>query len=102
MSEKTFLEQLDEADDESAVRKNLAMELYGTKHAAIAKEWISPRESARDAEVTACKEAREEESLSISRKALDNSRSATRIATIAIALSTIMAMQEIIEWYSSR
>ena len=43
---------------------------------------------------------RSEESLSISRKALANSRSATVIATMAMILSTIMAIQKIIEWYS--
>lgn len=43
---------------------------------------------------------RSEESLSISRKALANSKSATVIARIAITLSTIMAVQKVIEWYS--
>ena len=43
---------------------------------------------------------RSEESLSISRKALVNSKSATVIARIAITLSTIMAIQKVIEWYS--
>ena len=41
-----------------------------------------------------------EESLSISRKALSNSRLATRIAISAIVLSIIMAIQKIIEWSS--
>jgi hypothetical protein len=45
---------------------------------------------------------RSEESLSISRKALDNSRLATRIAISAIVLSIIMATYEIIKWYSEK
>ena len=41
-----------------------------------------------------------DESVSIARKALSNSRFATNIATLAMVLSIIMAIQKIIEWYS--
>ncbi|MCK5230701.1 MAG: hypothetical protein KAR13_10580 [Desulfobulbaceae bacterium] len=53
-----------------------------------------------------CKESklrddREEETLSIARKALRSSKSATWIATSAIILSIIMAIGQIIQWYSN-
>ena len=41
-----------------------------------------------------------DESVYIARKALSNSRLATNIATMAMVLSTIMAIQKIIELYS--
>ena len=53
------------------------------------------------AEITEARlEARAEESLAISRKSLRNSELATRIAISAITLSIIMAILEIIKWYS--
>lgn len=66
-------------------------------------------------EILTRQETREEESLSISRKALtvseraneiaeiafESSRLATSIAISAIILSIIMAIKEIIEWYAS-
>jgi len=58
--------------------------------------WLAVKE----AEGKARADERSEESLSVSRKALDNSRSARRIAIGAIALSIIMAVQKLIEWYS--
>ncbi len=60
------------------------------------QEWLLLKESERAART----DAREEESLSISRKALSNSRLATRIAISAIVLSIIMAIQKLIEWSS--
>ena len=51
--------------------------------------WISVKES----------ELRDE-SVTIARKALANSQSATRLATGAIVLSIAMALQKLIEWYS--
>jgi hypothetical protein len=61
-----------------------------------ARAWLAAKEAERQMR----SDSRAEESLSISRKALSNSRLATRIAVIAITLSTIMAIQKIIEWYS--
>ena len=58
---------------------------------------LHERESASKARA----EARSEESLSISRKAFVTSRSAYRIAISAIVLSIIMAIQKLIEWFSS-
>lgn len=46
------------------------------------------------------RDARDEDSLSISRKALRNSDRATNIAISAIVLSIVMAIQKVIEWYS--
>ena len=43
-----------------------------------------------------------DESVSIARKALSNSRLATNIATLAMVLSIIMAIQKITEWYSKQ
>jgi len=44
----------------------------------------------------------EEETLSIARKALRNSERATWRSTSAIVLSIIMAIHELIKWYSNR
>jgi hypothetical protein len=55
---------------------------------SIASAWLESK-----------KVERSEETLSISRKALANSKSATVIARIAIGLSIIMAIQKFIEWY---
>ena len=55
--------------------------------------WLESKESE-------LKDEREAESLSISRSALVTSRSASRRALIAITLSTIMAIYEIIKLYS--
>ena len=82
-----------------AVAKLLAQHEYGVPGSdlrADVETWLKSKEL----EASFRKESREEESLSISRKALDNSRSATRIATSAIVLSIAMAIQKIIEWYS--
>lgn len=61
-----------------------------------AEAWLSRHESALKERA----EERSEESLRISRKALSNSSLATRIATFALILSVIMAIQKLIEWSS--
>ena len=83
--------QLD-ALDEKAVRYSLAKGEYGTPGSTsheIVLSWLASRDTERATE-----------SLSISRKALSNSRLATRIAISAIVLSIAMAIQKIIEWFS--
>lgn len=83
--------QLD-ALDEKAVRYSLAKGEYGAPGSTsyeIVLSWLASKDTERAAE-----------SLAISRKALSNSRLATRIAISAIALSIAMAIQKIIEWYS--
>lgn len=87
---------------ESEVRASMARgdwTLYPIKY-GCAVEWCRLKEEARSSAAAARAEAREEESLSISRKALSNSERATRIAISAIVLSIIMAMYEIIKWLS--
>lgn len=105
--ERTFFEQLEAADNEAEVRERLAAGLYNVRHAAIAKEFLRRREEKREAEASARAEAREEENLkiaresvAISRKALHNSRFATRIAVIAAVLSVVLAIQKLVEWYA--
>ena len=56
--------------------------------------------AAVDTWITVKESELKDESVSISRKALSNSRLATNIATMAMVLSTIMAIQKIIELYS--
>jgi hypothetical protein len=68
----------------------------------FAREWIRLKEEARAVEAAARSEARADESLSISRNALEISRSSARRSLIAIALSAAMAIYEIIKWYSSK
>ena len=64
--------------------------------------WVRAKEKEVSATAASARsEARSEESLSISRKALRNSDRATWIATSAIVLSIIMAIQKIIEWLPS-
>lgn len=92
-----------EAMGEDAVRQQVALGLAGTpgsEHNSAVLSWLKNKEDERSAAVVSRKEAREEESLSISRQALANSRLATRIAISAIGLSILMALQKIIEWYS--
>lgn len=69
---------------------------YSTEKLMLAREWLETRSVA----AAARSELRSEESLSISRMALVNSKLATRIAILAIILSIIMATYEIIKWYS--
>jgi hypothetical protein len=100
MNQRTFLEQLDAVDNEAEVRERLAAGNYNARHATLAQEWLRRKESSRSTETAARKEAREEEGLAISRRALANSQLATRIAIVAIVLSVVMAIQRVIEWLS--
>lgn len=77
---------------EKDVRYSLAKGEYGTPGSMshdIVLSWLASKDTERTTE-----------SLSISRKALSNSRLATRIAISAIVLSIAMAIQKIIEWFS--
>jgi hypothetical protein len=90
-AEKEIINQIDSMSIEEA-RDAIANGLYGNfdspnQNLALSRLVIK-ESSARD--------AREEESLSISRKALSTSRLATRIAISAIILSIIMAIKVII------
>jgi hypothetical protein len=77
-------------------RRELAWGTFGepvSSTHSFALQWVLIKEAEE-------RDKREVESLSISRKALENSRLATRIAISAIILSIIMAAYEIIKWYS--
>jgi len=87
------------ADGEDAVRNNLALKRYGTKHAAMAQEWLRRQEASR-------KEASHAESLSIARSAKDAAwdaaeaaREANTTARIAVALAAIAIVVSIIAIY---
>ena len=81
-----------DALDEKTVRYSLAKGEYGAPGSTsyeIVLSWLASKDTERATE-----------SLAISRKALSNSRLATRIAISAIVLSIAMAIQRIIEWFS--
>ena len=59
---------------------------------AAATEWCRLKDEERAAASSAKRDAREEETLSIARRALANSERANRIATIAIICSVIAAI----------
>jgi hypothetical protein len=95
-NENRIIAILESMPFEEARKKILHRELgdqFGSENHNFCLSWLFEKESVR-------KDEREEETLSISRKALDNSRLATRIAISAIILSIIMATYEIIKWYS--
>jgi hypothetical protein len=100
LSQLPFRENLEEFNNPDEVRRKLAAGKYRTPHDAIAQEYLDSIDRKDAALVAARAEAREEESLSISRKALRNSERATRIAISAIMLSISMAIFAIIQWYS--
>ena len=100
MTDTAFWKQLDSQNDEAAVRIAIASNHYTPDTVGVAQEWLRRKEEARSSAAFARSEARDEESLSISRNALEISRSASRRALIAITLSTTMAIYEIIKWYS--
>ena len=88
---------------EPAVRNMLAMGnagAVGTDHRLAVESWLESKVRERAEASASRRDAREEESLSISRKALRNSERATRIAISAIILSISMAIVAIIQWYS--
>jgi len=119
--QKNLWQKLD-AKGLSKVKQELSIGIYSGKNKNYAEEWVRVQEEAIESERESRKESREEESLSISRKALEHSdraneiseeatsiaraalessRSANWIAKSAIILSIIMAIKEIIEWYSN-
>jgi len=100
MSQRPFLEQLDLVHDEAEVRERLAKGLYSSQHKALAEEWLRREEVARAESAAERKEARDEESLSIARRALANSQKSTRIAVLALILSVVLAALKVIEWTS--
>jgi len=92
MDAQSFFARLDAANNEAEVRTRLADGQYHSSQVPLVQEWLRRRESTRSEAASTRKEEREEESLSISRRALRNSILATIIATIAI----IVAAKDII------
>ena len=82
-----------DAKGEETVRRELGKGECGnpgSDHHNMVLQWLALQDSKRA-----------EESLSISRRALQDSRLATRIAISAIVLTIVMAIKEIIVWLSS-
>jgi hypothetical protein len=107
--DRTFLERLDAANNETEVRERLAGGKYNQQHASLAREWLRRKEEERAAAIAARSEARDDESLSLSRKAIEisersvrNSERSTRIAIAALVLSIAIALQKLIEWYTAK
>ena len=96
MNQRTFLEELDSANNEAEVRERLARRLYGPQHAALAQEWLRRRESSRAAEASARAEAREEEALAIARSAESTAKEALRIARAEKTAAIVAAIAAII------
>lgn len=84
-----FREQLEKHNKPEEVRRKLAEGLYNQQHAKIAQEYLDSKDRESAASASARAEAREDESLSISREALRNSERANKIAISAIVLSII-------------
>jgi len=77
---------------EDAVRIDFAKGIYAGTKASLVQDWLRNLDEKREAAFLARSEAREDESLSISRKALRNSERANTIAISAIVLSIITAI----------
>lgn len=88
MAERTFLEQLDAANNEAEVRTRLAAGNYNARHASLAEEWLRSREAARAEASAAKRDAREEKTLAIAKEA----NSIARSQAIAAARSARWAM----------
>jgi hypothetical protein len=81
-----------EVEGEQSVRLRLAKAEFGepeTRTHRMVEAWLEAKGAARS-----------DESLSIARKALANSKFATRLSAIAIVLSVVVAAQRFVEWYS--
>lgn len=92
MNQLTFKEQLERHGNESDVRDRMVRGLYHGEHLGVAQEWLRRKEEARATASSAKRDAREEETLSIARSALSNSKRANAIAVTAIVLSAATAI----------
>ena len=75
---------------------------YNPNDAELVKVWLQSKADARSSDAAGRAEASDEESLTISRKALSNSQLATRISMFAIFISLIVAAWEIFKWYQQQ
>jgi type IV secretory pathway component VirB8 len=92
VSQLSFMQKLEAHGNVRNVRERLASGKYHSEQVDIVKEWLRRKEEERSAETADRAEAREEENLSISRKALRNSQRANIIAIIAMVLSAATAI----------
>jgi carbonic anhydrase len=86
-----FLAQLNERPDEIGVRNALAAGRFSSTLAPVAKEWLKQREDSRAAESSNKRDSREEETLSIARRALSIAEDANAIATRDLAAAVSQA-----------
>jgi hypothetical protein len=96
---RAFVDELNLLGAE-AVREKLSRGEWLWPADQCAEDWLKHEDMRLHLESQARAEDREGETLSISRKALANSERATRIAIYAVVFSIIMAIPEIIKWYS--
>lgn len=80
MTQRTFLEQLDAVNNEAEVRERLASGNYNSNRASLAQEWLRRKEESRVTAASVKRDAREEETLSISKRATAISEAALSIA----------------------
>ena len=92
MSDKTFREQLEEANDVEEVRWRLASGLYSGRHKSEAEEFVRSEDAEREQAAKDRSEAREEEALCVAREANSISRNARTWSIIAIVVSVLTAL----------
>ena len=94
MSQLPFRENLENFNDPEEVRRRLAAGKYNREHTKIAQEFLDSLDRQELAKSSARSESREEESLSISRKALRIAERAfvnSKWANIWSAIATLIA-----------
>ncbi len=99
MSDKTFREQLEIANDVEDVRRRLASGGYSGRNKTEAEEFVRSKDAAREQAARDRAEAREDESLRIARKSLkvaedanDNADTARTWSIVAIVVSMLTAL----------
>lgn len=99
-SPQSFFAKLDAEDNELFVRETLAAGRYNSRRAALAEEWLRRKDEARASASAARAEAREDESISIAKRALaiasDARDSATAQARWAMWAAIIAAVAAVI------
>jgi len=96
---ESFLARLDAEDNELDVRQFLATGKYNSRNSALAEEWLRRKEDARASAAAARAEAREDESISIAKRALaiasdarDSATAQARWAMWAAIIATAAAV----------
>ena len=99
---RDIIQQLDALGLPEA-RRQIARGVFGdigSPNHRVASAHLDAMEKEEADSVAQRKEARENESIHISRQALRNSKYAARIATLALALSIVLAIQKATDWLS--